>query len=179
MFYNKQSVQRKIGNKNKEGYTDCQKTSIMANLFNDDYIDFLEVCYNNKVEYLLVGGYAVILHGYIRSTADMDIWVNKSVKNYQQLSMAYEEFGAPIFSEEDFLGDKYDVWGIGVEPNKIEIMNKVKGLEFYDCLQWCKKIAIKNFEVPYIHLKHLLLAKEAAGRFKDKADIEQLKRKNK
>lgn len=151
----------------------------MANLFNDDYIDFLEACSNNKVEYLLVGGYAVILHGYVRSTADMDVWVNKTAVNYLQLSMAYKEFGAPIFSEEDFLGDKYDVWGIGAEPNKIEIMSEVKGLEFNECLQCCKKMAVKNFEVPYIHLKHLLQAKEAAGRFKDKADIEQLKKKNK
>ena len=52
----------------------------MANLFNDDFTDFLGACSVNKVEFLLVGGYAVILHGYIRSTADMDIWVNKTSK---------------------------------------------------------------------------------------------------
>lgn len=50
----------------------------MADLFNNDFIDFLEACSNSEVEYLLVGGYAVILHGYIRSTADMDVWVNKT-----------------------------------------------------------------------------------------------------
>ena len=151
----------------------------MANLFNDDFADFLEACSVNKVEYLLVGGYAVILHGYIRSTADMDIWVNKTSDNYLRLAKAYKDFGSPIFSENEFLGNKYDVWGIGVEPNKIEIMSEVKGIEFYECFKACKKMPFKNFEVPYIHLKHLLLAKEAAGRFKDKADIEQLKKKNK
>ena len=151
----------------------------MADLFNNDFIDFLEACSNNKVEYLLVGGYAVILHGYIRSTADMDIWVNKTVENYNKLARAFSEFGAPIFSQEDFLGNKYDVWGIGVEPNKIEIMSEVKGLQFETCLSECKKLPIRNFEVPYIHLKHLLIAKEAAGRFKDKADIEALTKKRK
>ncbi|HMO62729.1 MAG TPA: hypothetical protein PKC39_12060 [Ferruginibacter sp.] len=150
----------------------------MADLFNTDFIDFLEACSKNEVEYLLVGGYAVILHGYIRSTADMDIWVNKTAGNYRKLAKAFEDFGAPIFSEYDFLGNKYDVWGIGVEPNKIEIMSEVKGIEFDECLQACKKLQIENFEVPYIHLKHLLQAKEAAGRFKDKADIEQLKKNN-
>lgn len=151
----------------------------MADLFNPDFVDFLEACSKNEVEYLLVGGYAVILHGYIRSTADMDIWVNKTKGNYKKLAKAFNEFGAPIFSEEDFLGNKYDVWGIGIEPTKIEIMGEVKGIKFEECLSECKKLEIKNFEVPYIHLKHLLMAKEAAGRFKDKADIEQLKKKNK
>ena len=151
----------------------------MANLFNDDFADFLEACSVNKVEFLLVGGYAVILHGYIRSTADMDIWVNKTSENYLKLAKAFKDFGAPIFSENDFLGNAYDVWGIGVEPNKIEIMSEVKGIEFSECLEVCKRMPLKNFEVPYIHLKHLLQAKEAAGRFKDKADIEQLKKKNK
>ncbi len=87
----------------------------MANIFNDDFIDFLKALYNQKVEYLLVGGYAVILHGYIRSTADMDIWVRKTRGNYIQLKKAYVEFGAPIFPEQDFLGDKHDVWSIGRE----------------------------------------------------------------
>jgi hypothetical protein len=103
--------------------------------------------------------------------------VNKTVGNYKKLAEAFAEFGAPIFSEEDFLGNKYDVWGIGVEPNKIEIMSEVKGLEFKTCLSECQKLPVRNFEVPYIHLKHLLIAKEAAGRYKDKADIEALTKK--
>lgn len=151
----------------------------MADLFNNDFIDFLEACYNCEVEYLLVGGYAVILHGYVRSTADMDVWVNKTLANYKKLAQAFSDFGAPIFTEDDFLGDKYDVWGIGVEPNKIEIMNKVKGLQFDECLLECKKLPVRDFEVSYIHLKHLLIAKEAAGRFKDKADIEALTKNRK
>jgi hypothetical protein len=151
----------------------------MANIFNDDFLDFLQACNDNKVEYLLVGGYAVILHGYIRSTADMDIWVNKTVENYTRLKLAYKNFGSPIFPEADFLGDKYDVWGIGTEPSRIEIMSEVKGIEFDECIKECKRLAVKNFEVPYIHLKHLLLAKEAAGRFKDKADIEELTKRKK
>ena len=58
-------------------------------------------------------------------------------------------------------------------------MREVKGIKFYACFKACKKMPFKNFEVSYIHLKHLLQAKEAAGRFKDKADIEQLQKKNK
>jgi len=50
----------------------------MPNLFNNDFLDFLELLYKNKVAFLLVGGYAVILHGYASSTGDLDLWVNKN-----------------------------------------------------------------------------------------------------
>ncbi|CAN5637737.1 hypothetical protein BH10BAC3_BH10BAC3_19320 [soil metagenome] len=80
-----------------------------------------------------------------------------------------------MFLEKDFLNDKHDVWAISREPNKIKKMSQVKGLDFDDSLANCKKIQLEDFEVPYIHLHHLIKAKEAAGRFKDLADIEQLK----
>jgi len=74
----------------------------MADLFNTDFLDFIDALNKAKVEYILVGGYAVILHGFARSTGDMDIWVNKISANYQNLRRAFELFGAPVFSEKDF-----------------------------------------------------------------------------
>lgn len=71
------------------------------------------------------------------------------------------------------------MWGFGKEPNKIEIMSEVKGLKFYDAYRQSNIYRQGNFAIRYIHLQHLLQAKEAAGRFKDKNDIEQLKKKNK
>ncbi len=151
----------------------------MADLFNQDFQDFIESLNKAAVEYILVGGYAVILHGYIRSTADMDVWVNKTSDNYQRLKKAFNLFGAPIFSEEDFLGNQFDVWGIGMEPNRIEVLNKIKGIKFSEAYPLCKTFIQNNIEVKYIHLNHLIQVKEAAGRFKDKADIEELKKRNK
>ncbi|MFP5039729.1 DUF6036 family nucleotidyltransferase [Parasediminibacterium sp. JCM 36343] len=148
----------------------------MGDIFNNDFRDFIDALNNHQVEYILVGGYAVILHGYIRSTADMDVWVNKTPSNYEKLKRAYKEFGAPIFSKEDFLGDTYDVWAIGVAPNRIDIMNAVKGVLFEEAFNKCQIFHQGATAVRYIHLNHLLKAKEAAGRFKDKADIEQLTR---
>lgn len=150
----------------------------MADLFNQDFQDFIEALNMAVVEYILVGGYAVILHGYIRSTADMDVWVNKTSSNYQRLKKAYHHFGAPIFSEEEFLGTQFDVWSIGIEPNRIEVLNKIKGVEFPEAYSLCKTFLQNNIGVKYIHFDHLIQAKEAAGRFKDKADIEELKKRN-
>ena len=149
----------------------------MANLFNEDFHDFIQALNYYKVDYLLVGGYAVILHGYIRSTADMDVWVNKTTENYQLLKKALQKFGAPVMPEAEFLGNQFDVWGLGKEPNKIEIMSDVKGIEFEDAFKQSRIYNEDNLSIRFIHLNHLILSKEAAGRYKDKNDIEQLKKK--
>lgn len=151
----------------------------MANLFNQDFQDFIQSLNDNHVAYILVGGYAVILHGYIRSTADMDVWIEKTKDNYQRLKKALIQFGAPVFSEEEFVGNEFDVWGFGREPNRIEIMNEVKGLNFTETYAESKIYSQENIEIRYIHFNHLLQAKEAAGRYKDKNDIEQLQKKKK
>jgi len=149
----------------------------MADLFNQDFQDFIDALNKADVEYILAGGYAVILHGYIRSTADMDVWVNKTFANYQKLKKAFALFGSPIFSEDEFLGNEFNVWGIGKEPNRIEVLNELKGVEFAEAFPYCKTFIQNGVEVKYIHLNHLIKAKEAAGRFKDKDDIEQLNKK--
>lgn len=149
----------------------------MANLFNEDFQEFIQSLNINNVEYILVGGYAVILHGYIRSTADMDVWVHKTKDNYQKLKIALLHFGVPVFPENEFLGNEFDVWGFGKEPNRIEIMSEIKGVEFEKAYPNCKIYQQNDFFIRFIHLDNLLQAKEAAGRFKDKNDIEQLKKK--
>jgi hypothetical protein len=67
----------------------------MADLFNEDFLDFINVLNKAEVEYILVGGYAVILHGYARSTADMDVWVNKTPANYHKLKKAFSAIRRP------------------------------------------------------------------------------------
>lgn len=149
----------------------------MADLFNRDFLEFIDALNKTQVEYILVGGYAVILHGYTRSTGDMDVWVNKTKNNYQRLKKAFQLFGAPIFSEKDFIESNYDVWGFGKEPNRIEVLNQLKGITFEEAFPLCKIFIQNKIEVKYIHINHLIKAKEAAGRFKDKNDIEQLNKK--
>ncbi len=151
----------------------------MPNLFNIDFLDFLELLEKHQVEYLLVGGYAVILHGFVRSTGDMDLWINKTSENYNNLKKVYVDFGSPIFSLEQFLNDKFDVWGIGVEPSKIEVLTHVDGLIFDVSIKNCKWFNLEKFKVPYIDFDDLIKNKTASGRLKDLADIEQLNRLNK
>lgn len=151
----------------------------MQNVFNIDFLEFLELLDKHEVEYLLVGGYAVILHGYSRSTGDMDLWVNQTTENYNKLKLVYNNFGAPIFSIEDFESDKFDVWSIGVEPRKIEILTKASGLEFTESKKNCENINFDKFKIPYIDFEDLMKNKRTTGRLKDLADVEQLMKNKK
>lgn len=148
----------------------------MGNLFNVHFREFIKALNDNHVEYVLVGGMAVILHGYIRGTGDMDIWVNKTKDNYHQLILAYQQFGMPLFdmTEEDFLGEKFDVWSIGVQPVKIEIMTAVKGVLFEEAYAQSQIYTEDGLAIRFMHLNHLIQAKRASGRFRDLDDIEQL-----
>lgn len=148
----------------------------MGNIFNEHFRDFIAALNDNKVEYVLVGGMAVILHGYVRGTGDMDIWVNKREDNYNRLVKAFIQFGMPVFdmTEKAFLGDEYDVWGIGVQPVRIEVMTAVKGLNFEETFQHSQLYNEDGLQIRFIHLNHLLQAKKASGRFRDLDDIDQL-----
>ena len=68
---------------------------IILNIFNDDFKEFIESLNNFDVEYILIGGYAVVLHGYNRTTGDLDIWVNPTETNYRKLIKAFSYFGFP------------------------------------------------------------------------------------
>ena len=92
------------------------------------------------------------------------------------MQQVYSDFGAPIFSIEDFESDQFDVWSIGVEPRKIEILTHVSGLKFEETLKNCQWLDLEKFKVPYIDFEDLIKNKLASGRYKDLADIEQLRK---
>ncbi len=148
----------------------------MADIFNEHFREFIQALNEQDVEYVLVGGMAVILHGYVRGTGDMDVWVNKTKENYRRLKKAYQQFCMPLFdmTEENFLGDEYDVFGIGVPPVKIEVMTSVKGLLFDETYAMAQTYEEDGLQIKFIHINHLIEAKKASGRFRDLDDIEQL-----
>lgn len=153
----------------------------MADYFNEDFRDFLKAFNNHHVEYILVGGMAVILHGYVRTTGDMDIWVKKTRDNYGRIVKAFDEFRMPVFdmTENNFLSDKFDVWMFGAEPVKIELMTAVKGLDFDEAFK--KSLIHQEDDLPvrFLHINSLIDAKKAAGRYKDLDDINQLQKRKK
>jgi hypothetical protein len=149
----------------------------MGNIFNDDFRDFLKALNNQNVRYMLVGGFSVILHGYSRTTGDMDIWVERTSENYLQLKNAFEEFGMPVFdmTEENFLSHPaWDVFTFGRPPVAIDIMVKVKGLDFDQSYQNSVVFEDDDLFIRTIHKDSLIAAKKSAGRNKDLDDLENI-----
>lgn len=149
----------------------------MADIFQDDFRDFIRSLNDNNVSYILVGGFAVILYGHARVTGDMDIWVERTEENYMKLVKAFHQFHMPVFdmTEENFLSHKeWDVFKFGRKPVAIDIMTKVKGLDFKTCFALSREFEDGDLKIRTLDLNHLLQAKKEAGRLKDLDDINQL-----
>ena len=149
----------------------------MPNLFNDDFRDFIIALNEQEVRYLLVGGYSVILHGYSRTTGDMDIWVDRTKDNYLNLKKAFVQFGMPVFdmTEENFLSHPaWDVFTFGKPPVAIDLMLQLKGLDFDEAFNRSVIFSDEELEVRTIHKNDLIQAKKSAGRNKDLNDLENL-----
>lgn len=79
------------------------------NIFNFNFLEFLGHLVKHKVDFLLVGEYAVVLHGYVRISGDMDLWIERSDENYQKAKKVYSDCNAPVFCGEQFANHKYNV----------------------------------------------------------------------
>jgi hypothetical protein len=130
---------------------------------------------SNRVEYLLIGGYAVGIYGHIRATNDLDIWVKVSAENAARVERALGEFGfaAAGLTCDLFLAPN-NVVRLGVPPIRIEILTSISGVEFESCYAEKETIQIEEMVVPVISLARLRENKAASARAKDLADLENL-----
>ncbi len=150
----------------------------MGNNFPSDFLEFIQAFNKNEVEYILVGGFSVILHGYPRTTGDMDIWVKRSVENYKKIEKAFAEFGMPVFdmTEENFINHpEWDVYTFGRSPAAIDVMLKVKGLEFGIAINNSKFFIEKGVPIRTLSKEDLIKAKQASKRPKDYDDLDNIK----
>jgi hypothetical protein len=141
-----------------------------------EFREFLSCLRWAKVDYLLIGGYAVALYGHIRPTKDLDLWISADADNIGRLAEALVRFG---FSRETLAGQPLFAEGktvlrLGVPPNRLEVLSSIAGVEFADCRQRRRVMWIDDQEVPVIDLDDLVRNKRAAGRASDLADVERL-----
>ena len=140
-----------------------------------DFKEFLKLLNSHRVEYLLIGGYAVGFHGYPRPTGDMDIWIAVSPENADRTACALREFGfraetvpAALFAEPG------KIVRMGVPPLRLEIVTTISGVEFTECYARRVSATIDGVAVSMIGLDDLKANKKASGRHKDLNDLEQL-----
>jgi predicted nucleotidyltransferase len=146
-----------------------------APLLTDDFKEFLKLFNAHRVEYLVVGGYAVGVHGYPRATVDLDVWVRSSQDNATRIIAALHAFGFAATAPDPslFLSDRTIV-RFGVPPFRIELMTSIDGVMFDACAQRALVVEIDGTSVPFISLEDLRANKRAAGRHKDLNDLENL-----
>ena len=140
-----------------------------------DFRDFLRLLDANAIRYVVIGGYAVAYHGYVRYTGDLDVFVESSVNNAAKLVSAFREFGfdLPQLKPALFL-QKGRIVRMGYEPMRLEILNEIDGVSFQECYRHRRRSTVGGLRVNFIDLPRLLKNKRASGRQKDLADVEAL-----
>ena len=132
----------------------------------------------HEVEYLVVGGYAVMKYSEPRFTKDLDLWVSSSELNAAKLYHALAEFGAPLdqdgITAETFHHDDI-VYQIGVAPVRIDILTRATGVEFVHAWENRVKGNIFGLPVNFISVDDLMANKEATGRSSDLEQLKQIK----
>ncbi len=149
-------------------------------MLNEDYKDILRSLSRNKVKFLVVGAYALGMHGYPRATGDFDIWVEASKENSVRIFNALRDFGAPLKQIADSTFSKKGiVFQIGIPPRRIDIINHIDGVSFSKAYPRKKMVNLEGIRIPFISLKDLIKNKQSTGRMKDKVDVAYLKEKKK
>ena len=144
-------------------------------MLSKDFKEFIELLNGHNVRYLVVGGYAVAFHGYPRYTKDLDVWIELSPENADNVLKALEEFGFGSLGlkSEDFL-ESDQIIQLGYPPNRIYILTTLKEIKFEDCYKARVEVDIQGLKINFIELENLKHNKRATGRPQDLADAENL-----
>lgn len=143
-----------------------------------DFEDFIKLLNKHEVKYMVVGGYALALHGKPRHTGDLDIWIKVSEENAERLLIVIREFGLSSLGLQkgDFLEVGY-VTQIGYPPLRIDILNSIDGVTFDEAAIHMQSLQVEDdLVICYIGLSDFLKNKKASGRKQDLADIKEIKK---
>ncbi len=146
-------------------------------MFEQDFIDFIELLNQHSVDYMVVGAHALAFHGRPRHTGDLDIWIKPSELNASILVNVLNEFGFSSLglTEADFLKENY-VTQLGYPPLRIDILNTISGVEFDEAYKNKVTGDVDGLNVKFINIAEFIKNKEASGRQKDLSDIASLKK---
>ena len=140
-----------------------------------DFADLLRAFIDHEVRFLIIGAYALAVHGRPRATGDLDLWVDATPENAARTMRALQAFGAPLADlREADLATPGVVFQIGIAPVRIDILTSVSGVSFGEA--WPARVAAEfaGVDVPVIGRAHLIANKRALGRPRDVVDVQEL-----
>lgn len=143
-------------------------------MVNRDYRDLFAAFNDASVEFLIVGAYALAVHGHVRATKDLDVWVRPTRENASRVLQALDAFGAPTGVSLDELARPGTIIQLGYPPVRIDILTSIAGATFEDA--WPNRVAAGYGDQPVfvIGREALIASKRASGRLQDLADLEAL-----
>ena len=147
------------------------------NLFIELHQNLIKMLLDAKVDFIIIGGYSVIFHGYKRTTGDIDIWLKPNNDNKKKLLIVLQQFG---FEEDDLARvdtlnfTEHNVFSIGEQPEKIDFLTHISMVKYEDADKQKIEAEMDGLIIPFLHLNHLVLSKINTGRPKDKADVDML-----
>ena len=149
------------------------------NIFYDEHLEILNAMLKHNVRFLLIGGYAVIAHGYRRTTGDMDLWLepnndNKTLFTNALRNLDFEEDSLKYLKSIDF--EESFVFSFGEEPQRVDFLTQINQVTFEEAYNNRLTENFENLVLPIINFRELILSKINTGRAKDIADIEELQR---
>jgi len=148
-------------------------------VMDEDLLDFWRKLNQNNVRFIMVGGLATRFHGYSRITEDLDMWIDDTLENRQNLRKAFDqlEYGDfPSIETMQFVPGWTSFYAAGIV---LDIMTTMKGLEdqsFDECYTLAAHTQIEDVIVPFLHINHLIRNKKAFNRSKDQIDVEYLEK---
>lgn len=145
---------------------------------NEDFLELLSCLRDAEARFLVIGAYAVGIHGRPRATKDLDVWIEASADNAARVIRALRQFGAPlgdlVTSDLEHVGTGFKM---GIPPRRIDILTQIEGISFAEA--WPNRIEAdfgEGVRCPVIGLADIITNKRAAGRPQDLADVAMLER---
>jgi hypothetical protein len=144
---------------------------------NPDFVDLLRAFTDAEVRFLVVGAYALAMHGRPRATGDLDVFVEPGAANARRVVTALTSFGAPLHrvTEADFAAPGI-VFQIGLPPRRIDILTELTGVSFDEAWDSRTRGDFGPLRVDFIGRDAFIRNKRATGRPQDLADIDALER---
>jgi hypothetical protein len=149
----------------------------MASKWNADFLDLADALEFEKVEYVIVGAFALAAHGLPRATGDIDFFVRPSKDNASRVVRALTSFGAPLAAAGVSAGDFEaggTVYQLGVVPRRIDIITQISGVTFDEAVASRVLHEVDGRRLAFLGRAELIRNKRAAGRPKDLVDADAL-----
>lgn len=147
-------------------------------MLNEDYKEMLQLLSEEQVDFMIVGAYALAVHGHPRATGDIDIWVKPNDSNAKKIYRVLTRFGVPLdqITNDDFAVEGV-IFQIGVIPRRIDIITKIDGVAYEEADEDKIIVEVEDLKIPVISLNKLIKNKMSTGREKDALDIKLLRKK--